>query len=687
MVVPAIASAGSAVIPRNLAAEPGLSFDALKAEAIDAVQRFAGEAWTDFNAHDPGVTIIEQLCYALTDLGYRADFPIADLLARPAAAVAPGFGLPPPWRALATPPVTATDIRRLLLDRVAGLGNVWLTPSDTGSTGTVKGLYDIRVHAALPLPGVHPGEHPRYRRLTERVRRMFVHHRPLSEDIGSIRVLRPLRTVVSATLHLDRSARPEAVMAAALFRLALAMAPEPHRAGLASVATGAAPDALFDGPLPVNGFLPPGELADKPSAITVTTLADDLAGVPGVLGVRGMGLWVEGAGVCADGNYTVDRDHYCSVDGGLDGDGSLPLVLTVGGRPCVVDRGEVLRRLLDLWNRHRQRFALKAAYRRAYPMPQGRVRDLQSFTPLAAHFPAVYGLGNGHDPPADAPAGQLLGYLAIFEMIMVDYCDRLADLGNLVAGAPMPDSAARPAALAARIPALAHLSVPDDQGDTDAGARPRMPAAQYEALLDFLLALVGEDAGDVPVPPPLRPGSTAGTRHRIAVKRALLRLVTALAQRRGRGVDYLARPAARRIAGPELRARVLLGDHDPANARRRRRVALVEHVMLRPRSGTRRDQEGEKYQYAMAVSAVIQLPRAALADGDYRRQVETMLRDDMPAHLGLHVHFVDRDRWRTFRRLHQLWCAALRVDEMRAIDWCSVRLRDLLEQWSREEPA
>ena len=35
-----------------------------------AMARVAPE-WTDTNAHDPGVTVLEVICYAITDLQYR----------------------------------------------------------------------------------------------------------------------------------------------------------------------------------------------------------------------------------------------------------------------------------------------------------------------------------------------------------------------------------------------------------------------------------------------------------------------------------------------------------------------------------------------------------------------------------------------------------------------------------------
>src|SRR5262245_30782403 len=62
--------------------EKALDFDQLRREGLTHLAAVGGALWTDFNTHDPGVTLLEALVYALTDLGYRASFPIADLLAR-----------------------------------------------------------------------------------------------------------------------------------------------------------------------------------------------------------------------------------------------------------------------------------------------------------------------------------------------------------------------------------------------------------------------------------------------------------------------------------------------------------------------------------------------------------------------------------------------------------------------------
>ena len=61
--------------------QTALNREQLYALGLKHIQRLSSEIWTDYNLHDPGITTLELLCYALTDLSYRASFPIADLLA------------------------------------------------------------------------------------------------------------------------------------------------------------------------------------------------------------------------------------------------------------------------------------------------------------------------------------------------------------------------------------------------------------------------------------------------------------------------------------------------------------------------------------------------------------------------------------------------------------------------------
>lgn len=63
----------SAGITKKPPDNPSLDYKQLRKEGIELVQILSGDTWTDYNLHDPGVTTLEVLCYALTELGYRAD--------------------------------------------------------------------------------------------------------------------------------------------------------------------------------------------------------------------------------------------------------------------------------------------------------------------------------------------------------------------------------------------------------------------------------------------------------------------------------------------------------------------------------------------------------------------------------------------------------------------------------------
>src|SRR3954447_21318551 len=60
---------------------PHLDFQFLRQKGLEHLGELSSQLWTDHNVHDPGITLLEPLCYALIDLGYRRTLPIEDLLA------------------------------------------------------------------------------------------------------------------------------------------------------------------------------------------------------------------------------------------------------------------------------------------------------------------------------------------------------------------------------------------------------------------------------------------------------------------------------------------------------------------------------------------------------------------------------------------------------------------------------
>ena len=97
-----------------------LNFRILKSIGLDTIIQTGSQQWTDYNEHDPGITILENLSLAVTDLSYRTTFPIEDILSiKPNNSNQHQF-YPDQFHTaaniLTTCPITANDLRKSLCD-------------------------------------------------------------------------------------------------------------------------------------------------------------------------------------------------------------------------------------------------------------------------------------------------------------------------------------------------------------------------------------------------------------------------------------------------------------------------------------------------------------------------------------------------------------------------------------------
>ena len=116
-------------IERDRRLAPGQDYAGLRELGLARIQALSGKIWTDHNSHDPGITILEALGYAVTDLGYRTGFRTEDLLTRPDGLIGPASetGLFPAQEALTCSPLTIADHRQVLL-RIRDVRNAWPDP-------------------------------------------------------------------------------------------------------------------------------------------------------------------------------------------------------------------------------------------------------------------------------------------------------------------------------------------------------------------------------------------------------------------------------------------------------------------------------------------------------------------------------------------------------------------------------
>lgn len=99
----------------------------LRKKGIELIEKLGSTYWTDYNVHDPGITLLEMLCYSQTEVGFKLGFSIQDLLAYRSDQELK-------WddqcfytarKILTINPFTNNDWRKVLIDQ-PGIANAWM---------------------------------------------------------------------------------------------------------------------------------------------------------------------------------------------------------------------------------------------------------------------------------------------------------------------------------------------------------------------------------------------------------------------------------------------------------------------------------------------------------------------------------------------------------------------------------
>jgi len=557
-------------IERSPPKVPGADYAALRAEAVTLAHRMARSIWTDFNYSDPGVTIIEQLCYALTELPYRALLPVADLLAgRESAKVdLRRQGLMPAWSILPCNPVTANDLRRVTLDRVTEVANVWFTPC---RNGPARGLYDIAVMPRGEPAGRSGCAGCADDALIQRVLACYRAHRGLCEDVHEAKVVPLVDTWVHASLELDDGADPSETLANALFALGLTLAPEPKRMSLAEQQAACDSSAtVFAGPAMLRGFIADGELGAFPTGITPDDLKRVLDEIDGVLTSNRVAVEVAG-------NATLFRRDE-ALEGppgaifwlrGTTPDNSFTIQLTRNSLPIEPNSARVRRLLDQLWNEQRRTYPLRQEYDAAFGPGNAQWRDLAQYSPIKDQFPKLYGIGPG-GLPAEASkarhgqASQLKGWLLPFDQLIADQFAQTAFLRDLFSIETGGDVTYAWNSLERFYPPKTKLLVPAYEARMTALVAANDPVeTRQNEILDLLLSLYAQSLPDPAGNADDPDGGAFRAKLLLDAKRMLLRRVAPLSRNRGRGADYRRPRSMRNMAGAEAMSRIELGILQP----------------------------------------------------------------------------------------------------------------------------
>lgn len=622
----------------NQTISEGLDFDQLRAEGIRQMQRLSSGRWTDFNTHDPGITLLDVLCYALTDLAYRNSWSIPDLIGAEAVQrLQELFGVE---KVLPSAAITFDDIRKKILD-IEGVQNVYIEPlkhaptyyfspyEQVISTGTVQteGLEKLSIKGFYQVSVAGKDDH---------VRDILNDCRPLACD-WEVKLLnsKSLKLVVILEISGDVSL-PKLLATEVKGKISAYITPSVKTTSYADEKHKGTPlDIVYEGPMLKNGFLADAELDRLATRdyLRVSDLIQILMDIPGIIAVKDiyfgdkkdkLNSWLQP--ITADTFTVLGNDSEIYLD---------------------KSSSRTLFKVSDLTHSVQTNASI-VSDSRYQNTAQVKKRDIGSYHSIRHHLPAIYGQNEENVLSMTIPAKQLRGYLIFFEQLLADTFAQLAQAGQLFDFNNSVETtyAVQPLSNVADFMITPYTGIKDNDDD------------RFNRLLDHLMARFGENFAEYSL---LKYDKA---HELIADKRAFIKAIPDFGLNRGLGFNYTKTESR---SGLEDRIALLLGMNLPLSGLEEN-FYLIEHILLRPveQDAAAEDnlvsEVSQLDPYSRIVTFVFRekSKRINNDEGDkWCNLVAQVVRRETPAHIQTHIIYLHQTDFKDFVEAYDAWRAAL----------------------------
>ncbi|PHR46565.1 MAG: hypothetical protein COA32_10500 [Fluviicola sp.] len=421
-------------------------YEELYLEGIELLQKLSGAQWTDYNEHDPGVTILENIAYTMTDLSNKASQPIKDILVESKGGKLEsgdnGFFIPSDI--LTTNPITVNDFRKVFIDGVTNVKNVWIKSQNQQSEKSfqsiqknLKGLYHIFIemydYSTDPVELQDEED-----RVIHEIRELFHTHRNLCEDLYKVTIFKPFQLHMRLKVTLGNIANGEEVFANIFFKVSDYLTHEVRFYSLWELQQQKEDvNTIFNGPSLENGFIDDSELRGRLNRIVPSDIIKIIANEEGVISVDFFELSYE--------NSTSEKNNVTPIseEGFIIPENCSPVLVFPENKIDQVFEHEGVQFFPDLKEVQKQlayvevmnygSFKSVSQAFNTLEIPAGQSFDLASYYPLRKQFPVHYGIGE-YGLPTDLPekryaqANQLKAYLLPFDQLMTNFLGQLTSL-------------------------------------------------------------------------------------------------------------------------------------------------------------------------------------------------------------------------------------------------------------------
>ncbi|TSJ80831.1 MAG: hypothetical protein NMK33_05315 [Candidatus Cardinium sp.] len=409
-----------------------LDYPFLKEQGIAYIQQLAGKKWTDYGDHDPGITILEVLSFAIMDLEYRTNFYIEDIWAKDPDAVVHSNEQPfyKAEEILPCNPLTQWDFLKIVLD-VSGVKNANIFLSD--GPQEIKGGYKIFVDVEERISRT-----PQEKEVLDLVKQRLHAQRNLCEDFFLIQTMETLPISVKATFEVANCLayeEGETIIAHILFAFQEFFSPRiPFYSISQLLEKGRTIDQIFTGPLLKQGFIDEEELIylKNKSRIYVVELLEQASKTGNIKNVLNFELFIHEENTRTS-SVTVpvlpDRSLVLDI-------AQSEIILYYNGLPINTDWGKVIDMLEDI----KGRGSLTKAYLQEENVfvLEGNYRHLEDHVSIQQDFPLLYNVGHEGCTPSETPenhakAKQLKSYLMLFDQLFANYLGQLSNIKHTMA--------------------------------------------------------------------------------------------------------------------------------------------------------------------------------------------------------------------------------------------------------------
>lgn len=437
-------------LDKNTDQDSALNFEFLRAHGLELVQKYSGSIWTDYNLHDPGVTLLEYLCYAITDLAYKSSFNIEDILTDKNGKIDYNKNLFYHKKDILTSsPISINDFRKIVIDQISEVHNIWIEPFETvGSKEYIKGLFKVQIQPTYNYFSDNNDEDYSESRnefqnsIVSKVKAILNDSRNLGCDFVDYSILKPCDVHVEADIVVDRNKLHEEVLAQVYEVIINTLIPNINFYTEQNLLEkGFEIEEIYEGPTLLHGFIIDDELTSKIDIIDPADLSKAILGIDGVKYIRK--LIIEINGISVDQKpYYLEAENY-------------PRFVFNANEPTIRlynDNYEVpLRNTIFLSLLHKKIDSNKRKYIEGYgEVPEdsfgGSHRNIAAYHSFQSLFPPVYRLNidliendriakkeQNLDVKANlAKAKQLKGYLMLFEQVFANFLMQLNNVGDIL---------------------------------------------------------------------------------------------------------------------------------------------------------------------------------------------------------------------------------------------------------------